>query len=68
MVRVHSNRSCERRLGENIIYVLFTNIFGGMMTPNQHSNVLTLGRVFVKCVTFDRSSDCIGLTVIPTRL
>jgi len=43
MVRVHSNRSCERGLGENIISVLFINIFGGMVTPNQHSNVLTLG-------------------------
>jgi len=68
MVRVCSNRSCERRLGENIISVLFINIFRGMMTPNQHSNVLTLGRVFVKCVTLDGSSDCIGLEVIPARL
>ena len=65
MVRVHSNRSCERRLGENIIYVLFINIFRGMMTPNQQSYVLALGRVFVKCFTFDGSIDCMGLTVIP---
>jgi len=68
MVRVYSNCSCERRLGENIISVLFIDIFGGMMTPNQHSNVLTLGQVFVKSVTLDGSSDCIGLRVVPARL
>jgi hypothetical protein len=65
---VNSHRRCERRLGENIISVLFINIFGGMMTPNQHSNVLAIGRVFVKCVIFYASSDCIGLTVIPAPL
>jgi hypothetical protein len=68
MVREHSNRSCGRRLGENIISVLFINIFEGTMTPNQHSNILTLGRAFVKCITLDGGSDCIGLTVIPARL
>lgn len=35
------------------------------MTPNQQSYVLALGRVFVKCFTFDGSIDCMGLTVIP---
>jgi hypothetical protein len=31
MVRVKSHRSCERKLGENIISVLFINIFGGII-------------------------------------